>query len=292
MTIHALPYILLQGLLAGSTLVVSRFGIGQFHPVTYIGLRMVFAGLGYVMCYLFDHRRRKWPTDPRLWRHAALLGIGTAIPMTAVTVALQYQSAGLTSVLLTSSPAITVLMAHFFLPDEVLTVRKATGVALALGGAALLATRGESGLADVGQANPLGYGLVLLAIFAISGLTIYTRKFMQDLDAFDVSSIRILVAALAIMPLSTLFVGVDLQGVNGMGYLALGYAALVGTFGFLLLSFRNVQRFGATAESMTLYVTPVVSGLGGVLALGEQITAGMVTGMGLIVAGITLINRR
>jgi hypothetical protein len=34
-TIHALPYILLQGLLAGSTLVVSRFGVAQFHPVAY-----------------------------------------------------------------------------------------------------------------------------------------------------------------------------------------------------------------------------------------------------------------
>jgi drug/metabolite transporter (DMT)-like permease len=143
----------------------------------------------------------------------------------------------------------------------------------------------------VGQANPLGYGLVLLSIFTISGLAIYTRKFMRDLDTFDVSSIRILVAALAIMPLSALFVGIDLQGVNGMGYLALGYAALVGTFAFMLLSFYNIQRFGATAESMTLYVIPVVSGLGGVLMLGEQITAGMVTGVGLIAVGITLINR-
>jgi drug/metabolite transporter (DMT)-like permease len=98
--------------------------------------------------------------------------------MTAVTVALQYQSAGLTSVSLTSSPAITVLMAHFFLPDEVLTARKAIGVALALGEATLLATRGESGQVDVGQASPMGYGLVLLAIFTISGLTVYARKFM------------------------------------------------------------------------------------------------------------------
>ena len=214
MTIYALPYILLQGRLAGSTLVVSRFGVAQFHPITYIGLRMVFASLGYVAFYLFDRQRRKWPTDPRLWRHAALLGVGTAIPMMAITSALQYQSAGLTSVLLTSSPAITVLMAHFFLPDEVLTARKATGVALALGGAALLAVRGESGLADAGRANPLGYGLVLLSIIVISGLTIYTRRFMRDLDTFDVSSIRIFVAALAIMPLSALFLGVDLQGVN------------------------------------------------------------------------------
>ena len=126
----------------------------------------------------------------------------------------------------------------------------------------------------------------------IPAIYVYTRGREGRPENLAYGSASLFVAALAIMPLSTLFIGVDLQGVNSMGYLALGYAALVGTFGFMLLSFHNVQRFGATAESMTLYVIPVVSGLGGVLVLGEQITAGMMTGIVLIGTGITLINRR
>jgi drug/metabolite transporter (DMT)-like permease len=292
LTIDALPYILLQGLLFGSTLIVSRFIIGQLHPITYIGLRMVLASLGHIALYLLDRRRRRWPTDARLWRRAALLGVGTVVPMMAVVSALQYQSAGLTSVLLTSSPAITVLLAHFFLPDETLTARKGTGVALALGGALLLAMRGESGLPDVEQASPLGYGLVLLAICFISGTAIYARKFMRDFDAFGAASARMFAATLAVMSFSVPFVGVNLQGVNSEGYLALGYAAFAGTFGGLLLSFHNVKRFGATAESMTTYVIPIVGTLGGALVLDERITAGMVIGMGLIAAGIALINQQ
>ena len=84
--------------------------------------------------------------------------------MTSIVSSLQFQSSGITAVLITTSPAITVIMAHFFLPDEPLTRRKSLGVLFALGGALLLAARGESGLPDVSRANPLGYLLVLLAM--------------------------------------------------------------------------------------------------------------------------------
>jgi drug/metabolite transporter (DMT)-like permease len=293
MTPQALPYILLLGFLFGSTMIASRFSVGQFQPTTYIGLRMVLASLSHLAFYALHYRGRTWPTDRRLWRHAALLGIaGTAVPMTAIVSSLQYQSAGLTALLLTSSPAMTVLLAHFFLADEPLNRRKISGIILALGGATLLAVRGENGLPEVARANPLGYGLILLAVLSISGTNIYARKYMRQFDSFDVATIRMLVAAATVMPLSALVVGVNLAHVDGRGYFALGYAGLVGTFLGLLLAFYNIKRFGATASAMSDYVIPVVAGLLGVLILGEQITAGIIAGMALIAAGITLINRR
>ncbi len=254
-------------------------------------MRLTLAGLGYVTVYALV-RRRHWPTDRRLWRYAAVLGVfGTAVPMTAIVLALQYQSGGLTALLITTSPAITVLLAHRFLDDEALTRRKALGVTLALGGAVVLALRGESGLPDVNQGNPVGYGLVLLAIVPSSIMAIYARKFMKDMDAFDVGSVRTLSAALAVMPLSILLVGVDLHRVDFQGYMALAYAALIGTFSGFLLAFHNIKRFGATAAATTSYVIPVVTGIGGVLVLGETVTLVMLVGMGVIIAGIAFINQ-
>ena len=291
MTLQALPYILLQGFLFGSTLVASRFSVGQYQPTTYIGMRLVLASLCHVAAYSLV-RSRKWPTSPDLWRNAALLGVlGTAVPMVAIISSLQFQSAGLTSLLLTAGPAITVLMAHFFLPDETLTPTKGAGVVLALGGAVLLLVLGESGLPDAGQASPLGYGLVLIAVSCGSGMTIYARKYMRDYDFFDVASVRMFAAALAVMPLSALLVGVDLSGVDARGYMALVYAVLVGSFSGMILAFYTIKRFGATASAMPLYVIMVVATLGGALVLGEQITGGMLVGIALIAAGIALINR-
>lgn len=292
MSPEALPYIGLLGILFGSTLVVSRFSVSQFPPLTYIGLRLSLAGAGHILVYLLS-KGRQLPRGRYLWRHAAVLGLfATAIPMTFLVSSLQYQSSGVTAVLITTGPALTVVLAHFFLPDESLTWRKGLGVFLALSGAVLLAIRGESGLPNVQRVNPLGYALVLGAMVSGSSATVFARRTMRELDTFDVASVRMWVAALIIVPLALLLPGFDLSRVNGQGYGALLYAAFVGTFAGMLLAFHNIQRFGATASAVTAYIIPIVASLGGVLLLGETITTGMAFGMGLIVAGVAFINQR
>lgn len=292
MSAQAFPYIILLGLLFGTTLIASRFAVGQFAASTYIGLRLMLASLCHVAIYAFSAKRH-WPTDKRTWRHGPVLGIfATAIPMTGLVTSLQFQSSGVTAILITVNPAITVIMAHIFLANEPLTRRKSLGVLIALAGALLLAIQGESGLADGGRANPLGFLLVISAMISASGATIYARKYMRDLDSFDVSSVRMWVAALVVFPLSLLLVGFDLSQVTVEGYAVLVYAALAGTFTGMMLAFYIVQRFGATASAVTSYVIPVVAAVGGVLILDERITGVMLMGMALIVGGIALINQR
>jgi drug/metabolite transporter (DMT)-like permease len=123
-----------------------------------------------------------------------------------------------------------------------------------------------------------------------SGATIYARKYMRSYDTIEVNSVRMLSAALVVLPLSLILVGFDLNLVDGTGYAALMYAALVGTFMGMMLAFYNIQRFGATAAAMSAYIIPVVTSIGGVLLLNETITLGMVAGMVLIFAGVALIN--
>jgi drug/metabolite transporter (DMT)-like permease len=291
MTLQALPYVGLLGFLFGSSLIATRFSVGQFHPVSFIALRLAMASLAHVTIYTLS-RHRRWPTDRRLWRHAAVLGVvGTALPMSGVATSLQYQSGGITAVLITVNPALTVLFAHFFLPDEHLNWLKGAGVVMALGGAALLALRGESGLPDISQANPIGYLLVLGAMVIGSSMTIYARKFMKDLDAVDVASVRMFSAALFLIPVSALMAGFDLHAVDVQGYMGLLYAGLVGTFAGFMLAFHNIQRFGATAAAMTAYIMPLVTGIGGVLILSETFTLTMLVAFAIIILGIFTINR-
>jgi drug/metabolite transporter (DMT)-like permease len=211
--------------------------------------------------------------------------------MTAIVSSLRYQSSGITAVLITTSPAITVLMAHFLLPDEPLNRQKALGVVSALSGALLLALLGESGLPDVSKAEPIGYVLVLVAMILGSGAAIYTRKYMRSCDTIDVTSIRMVTATLVVFPLSFLIVGIDLSTVDRQGYMALIYASLVGTFSGLMLAVYTIQRFGATASAMAAYIMPIVASIGGALLLDESITPGMLAAMAVILAGVAIINR-
>lgn len=289
---QSVPYILLLAGLFGTTLVASRFGVDQFHPTTFVGLRLLLASLGYLGVYAFSLGGRKWPTDRLLWRHGILLGLfDTALPMSCIMLSLKYQSSGLTAILLAPGPAVTVLLAHFLLPDEPLAPRSIAGVGLALAGALLLTLLGESGLAGIEPASPIGYLLVMTAVLSGSIMTIYARRFMRRCDTFPVTTVRMLTAAAAVMPLSILVIGLDFSAVTWEGYLVLGYSALAGTFLAFLLLFYNIKRFGATTAAMTLYVIPIIAALGGVLVLGEIITPGMVGGMALIISGIMVLNR-
>jgi drug/metabolite transporter (DMT)-like permease len=249
---------------------------------------MGLASLGYLSFYLLG--RKQWPKGRRLWGHATVLGVfGTAVPMVGIVGSLQYQSSGVTSILITLGPVFTVLMAHFLLPDEALSRRKNFGVLLAFCGGLLLAIRGETGLPDVSRANPLGYALVIGAMAFGSAATIYARRFMQNLDEFDVASVRMFTATLVVLPASILILGLDLSRVDTVGYLVLGYAAFAGTFVTMLLSFVVVRRFGATASAMVSYVVPIFSSLGGMLLLDEQITLTMLLGMALMGLGLSQI---
>jgi len=291
-SIEAIPYILLVGTLFGSTLLASRFGVGQFAPLTYVGLRLTLAGMAHALIFVLS-KKRDWPRGRMLWRRASVLAVfGTVIPMNLIVTALLFQSSGVTSMLITLSPAFTVVLAHFLLENESLNWRKGIGVLLALSGALLMLALGETGLPDVTTANPVGYILVFGAMISSSLATTYARRSLQQFEALEVASIRMWVAALIVMPLSLLVSGFDVAEVDTQGWLALGWASVTGTFLAMLLSFYIIKRFGATASAMTGYIVPVVASIGGILLLGEQFTSGMALGMALILGGILLINRR
>jgi drug/metabolite transporter (DMT)-like permease len=212
--------------------------------------------------------------------------------MTTFILSLQYQSSGVASIFVTTSPVQIVIAAHFFLPDEKLTRNKVVGVSLALMGALFLALRGESGLAGVGRANPLGFLLVTVGLLAETVNTMYVRRHMTHLDPMEVTGIRLAVAALILLVVASFMGDFSFAHVTFAGYFSLGYAALIGALAGQFTAFYIQRRFGATAFALTSYLIPVVATTFGVLLLGEIVTWAMLVGVVLIGAGIYLINRR
>lgn len=286
----ALPYVGLLSLFWGTNIVASRYGIDEFEPLFFIALRLSIATLFFVLIFMIQ--RRAWPTDPVLLRHAALSGvIGVAIPMNFFIVSLQYQSSGMTSIFVTTSPALMAIAAHLFLPDERMTRNKALGVILALAGSLFLVLRGETGLAGVGRAAPIGFFLVMIGLCGDVTNAIFVRRRMRGMDPVAVTGIRLLVGALITAVLALLLGNPSLDGVTPAGYFSLAYAALIGALGGQFLAFYVTRRFGATAFSLTAYLIPVVATIFGVILLDEIVTWGMLVGVVLIGGGIYLINR-
>lgn len=277
-------------MLFGTSIIAARFGVQQFHPFSFVGLRLFLAFLVHLTLYtpIVGRYSRTFPRDVQLWRHAAVLGVfATAIPITLIVSALRYLSSGVTSILIAMNPAVTIVIAHYLLPDERLTRKKISGAVLALAGVLYLAVQGESGLLEESNTG-LGYLLVISAVLCSAAMVVYARRYMKDLDTFDVASVRISVATMIMFPISVFVVKLDLSAVNSRSYAALIYSALAGNVLGLLGQFSLVKRFGATATALTAYAIPAIAGLGGVLVLGETITSGLFFGMVLIALGVGL----
>ncbi|MEM7033897.1 MAG: DMT family transporter [Chloroflexota bacterium] len=287
--LQALPTVTVLSLFWGVNAVASRFGISQFDPYFFITLRLAIASLVFwPILYLVQG---KLPTDKVLWKQASLSGIlGVAIPIPTFILSLQYQSSGVASLYVITLPVMLVIAAHYLLPDEKMTRPKAIGVSLAIGGTLLLALRGESGLADVGRASPIGFFLVVGGLVFEVCNTMFVRIHMKNTDPMQVTAIRLLVATVVVF-IITMFLGdFSLANVTRSGYLTLGYAALVGALAAQFLAFYVQRTYGATVFSLNSFLVPIFATVTGALWLGEVITGTMLVGMLLIGSGLYLIN--
>ena len=185
---RATPYVVLQGFLFGTTLLASRFSVGQYSAANYIALRFGIAVIIFTLLILLNKRFR-FPRG-KIWFHGAVVGFFTAYTMNAIVTSMNYISSGLTSILLSSGPAFTFTLAHFLLPGERFTTRKIFGVIFALSGTVIIILFGGSGLPDVEQANPLGFILAISGIFVASINAIYIRKNIYGEDVLQATYIQ------------------------------------------------------------------------------------------------------
>lgn len=287
----ALPLIILLGILFGTNLVISRFGLGQFHPITFNSLRLILASICYIVLFSFSGRWT-WPRQRSLWQKAGLWGaVALASSMSLFVSSLRFQSAGVTSLLIAAGPIFTVIAAHFFLSDERMTRNKLFGVLLAFAGAAIILITRQDGLSTMPTSEWRGYAMVMTANLIMAFGFIYGRLKLRHEDPVQVAGVRIFGAAASLFVFTLLFIGYDFSKVQLSGWLALLAAGTITTFFPFLIEVILVQRFGALAASQSAYVQPVVSMFLGWLFLGERITLLILLGMAITFVGLAFLNK-
>lgn len=288
--LQALPYVLLAGGLMGSGAVVVRFALDQIEPMALRSVQVVIAVAAFMMVYAFQPGRR-FPRQPAVWARVAVWGLfGTVAPMAGFIMSLEYLSSGVASLLITLNPVLVMLLAHFFLDDEKLNGRRMIGALVALAGAGIIILNGESGLADLGRADPRGYAWIGLAAFSVPVAFIYARRFLNNEDTFDATMIRLVVAGIIFIILAAAGGQFDFSRLRFSGVAALVFTGLFVMFFALRMEFGIIKDFGPTAASQISYVIPVAATLGGALFLGELITLTIIAGMGCIFIGLRLLR--
>jgi drug/metabolite transporter (DMT)-like permease len=286
-----LALVLTAGLALGSSTVLNRFGLQDLTPLSLVALRLGLATIAFLGTLLV--MRRSFPRHPRVLLDIAVVGLTTmAIPTSAFTLALQFVSSGVLSILLGFIPLFTAVMAHFWIADDRLTAGKVAGLLLALAGVVLLIATRTTGLAQTGLALDVrGQLLGLSGALVAAWSSVYARLRLSRIDVMVVTAGQTAWGFLAILPVALTAAPVNLGTVTWRGWLAAGYTGLVGSFGGFLLLFTMIQRYGPTTAALPAYVMPVVAAALGAILLGEVVTPPFVAGAIIVLVGVFLASR-
>lgn len=175
-----------------------KIGLAYAAPLFFAGLRFMISGL-LVLIYLrdvrgfFDHTRTHWRTI-----------IQTAILQTGLFYALYYLGidrvpASVAAVVMGSGPLYTALMAHLFLKQDKLTIRKMITIITSLLGIILLAADRDPGT-FAGRREI--FGIILLSTGCISESLAQTLIKRSNCDPLPLNAAQIFLGGLMLTTLS------------------------------------------------------------------------------------------
>jgi drug/metabolite transporter (DMT)-like permease len=274
-------------LLWGSGFLWIKLALRGFTPVQITLIRLALGAL--VLIPIAMHRRMRFPTGRTVWVHlfvAAL--VANAIPYTLFGIAEKTIDSNVAGVLNATTPLWTLLVAYLAGTDRYVNAWRGLGIAVGFAGTVLIFTPWES----AGEIASWG-GLAVLAASASYGVSyVYMGRFLTNRGIPPIMlSASQLAAATAIMVLALPFGGLTAPTWRTDAVVSLLILGVLGTGLAYVLNYRLIGDIGPTAASTTTYLLPVVAVILGALVVDEHVTAWMVAGMLLVLAGVFLVQR-
>ena len=265
----------------GASFVFIRVLVPALGPVWVAALRLLIAG-AVLVGWLVATRREA--ALGRHWRAYLFLGIlNSALPFVLYGIAARDLPASTMSILNTATPLFGALLAAAFLGERLTAVRIG-GVACGIAGVALVS--GGGGLAG-GAGAPLAVAACLGATLCYASAGIWLKRFGAGLSPYAIAAWSQLFAGLALVPSG---IAVPPPGTVSPAVVAnLLALALVCSGIAYVLYYRLMQSVGPTRTLTVTFLMPAFGMAWGALFLGEPITAGMLAGAALVVAGTALV---
>jgi drug/metabolite transporter (DMT)-like permease len=289
MPIRSWGAFLLLGSVWGSSFLWIKLALAELSPFSLVGFRLLFGALG--MMLVLWARRPTFPSDKRTWVLLALMGLtNTAMPFVLITWGQTSIDSGVASILNSTTPLFTLVIAHFFLDDERMNLPRALGLLVGFIGIVLLFSRDVS--AEGFRTGLLGQGAVLVAAISYASSSVFARRAFRHVPLLVQAAVPLFVAD------AIIWVGaLSLEGPLALPrlpitWIALAWLGLLGSCLAYLLYFYLLTHEGSTRTMLVTYMFPVI-GVGlGVTFLGESLDARLILGALLVVAGIGVVNWR
>jgi drug/metabolite transporter (DMT)-like permease len=270
----------------GGIAVRAAFGEGV-GPWTLIALRVGIAAI--LVIGLLAVKGLRVPDRLTLKVGIVMAITNLTIPYILFTFAYDEASAGFVGLFAALIPLATAIYANFMLDNERLTRSKLIGLFIGFSGVAALLISGDSGLGADGR--PLVAAvLAIVSVVAIGYAGAYAKRYAGQYDPIEITGLQFSLSAVVLIPAMLVFEGIP-HSLTTPGWALILYMAIASTFLPFYLYYRLLESMPVTTVSLIGYLVPLVSLIGGVLLLGEQIEAGIVIGGALILAGMIITDR-
>jgi drug/metabolite transporter (DMT)-like permease len=279
-----LPRIALLALIWGSAFLWIKLADRGFSPVE-VTLARLAMGAAVLFVIVFV-RSEKIPRSRSLWAHIAVAALfANAVPYLLFAVAEQSVNSSTAGIINATTPLWTVALAVAVRHQKAVTSWQAAGLFVGFFGTVLIFSpwRAANGLASAGGLECLAASIS----YAIS--YIYMDRFLarRGLSSVMLSACQLLIGA-AMLAIALAITGVGSPHFTPTSVAAVAVLGIIGTGFAYVLNYQIITREGATVASTVTYLLPVVAIVLGVLFLGETITALMVSGIALVLAGVAL----
>ena len=281
---HWFVFILL-GAIWSSSFMWIKIAVQEVGPITLVAYRALF-GLSFGIVVILIQRVKLLRTF-RDWLPLFVVGItNIAIPFFLISWGELHIDSAVASILDATVPLFTILIAHFMLQDDKITLPKVLGLVVGFTGIIILMSK------DIGASasSLLGQVAVIVASIFYAISAIYIRKTTVDTPAI-LRSAGPLVSASVVMWLGAFVFESPVQVPQlGITWVALLFLGMLGSGLAFLMSFYLVHEIGPTRTTMVTYLFPLGGVLLGVTFLHEQITWQVLAGAVVIISSLAIAN--
>ncbi|HEX2825615.1 MAG TPA: EamA family transporter [Burkholderiales bacterium] len=270
----------------GSSFMFNKVALASVPPATVVAARLALGAL--TLLAIVHARGARLPPWGRIWGAYALLGfVGNAFPFYLIAWGQQFVDSALAGILIAAMPLATLVLAHFVVQGERITLNRSAGFALGFAGIVLLmepaavAGLGGAAIQILAQLSILGGALCYSANSVLARLTIKT-------DFLAAATGTLLVAAVMMLPVALVYdapwtLRPGAASIASIVWLGIGPTAVA-----TICYFALIGSAGPTFMSLVNYLSPAVAVYLGVVLLGEQPGVTAYAGLGMILLGIAL----
>lgn len=277
----------LLGLIWGSSFLWIKIAVQEIGPFILVAFRLLFGLTGLLV--VVHLQKQAFPRGRKVLLAYFFMGVfNTALPFILISWGETRIDSALAAILNATTPLFAIIIAHFWLHDEKISLPRAAGLVIGFIGVVMLVSR-DLDLAAM-RGSIWGQMAVLAASASYALAATFSRKHLRGQPPLMQATMVVLIADALLWLAAPTFERPLHFPTLPITWLALAWLGLLGSCLAYLLYFSLINAWGATRTSLVTYVFPVIGLMLGIVFLNETADWPLIVGSLLVVAGIAVVN--